>query len=153
MKTQLLKLIAIMLVLTIGVSACTKEVINGEIFDVKLCCSHINVEHFYKTAPTINGYLSSLPKNWNDERKIQAFVDWLNSTPCITVVGFDIIPNWCWTPPVPFTTFVYIRMLLDENGVEKEITLNVNKETKTNLFIATGYVTLGWEYWRCMLIL
>jgi len=102
-------------------------------------CLYSNVEDFYKTAPFINEYLSTLPKRWSDERKVQALADWLNSKPCLTVVDFQIIPNWCWTPPVYFATYVYIKILLDDNDVEKEITLNVAKEVKSNSFIATGY--------------
>jgi hypothetical protein len=70
---------------------------------------------------------------------VRALVDWLNSQSCINVVDFEIIPNWCWTPPVQYTTSVNIKLLLDDSGVEKEIILNVVKEVESNLFIATGY--------------
>ena len=102
-------------------------------------CLYSNVEDFHKTAPFINKYLTTLPKNWKDERKVRAFVDWLNSKSCINVVDFDIIPNWCWTPPVQYATSANIKILLDENGVEEEIILNIAKEVESNLFIATDY--------------
>ena len=102
-------------------------------------CLYSNVENFHKTAPLINEYLSTLPKNWSDEQKVQAFVDWLNSKSCITVIDFEIIPNWCWTSPVLYTTSASIKMLLNDNGVEKEIILSVSKEVKSDLFISIGY--------------
>ena len=102
-------------------------------------CLYANVEDFCKTAPFINEYLNTLLENWSDEQKVQALVDWLNSKSCITVVDFEIIPNWCWTPPVLYATSVKIIISLGENNVEKEIILNVVKEVESDLFIATGY--------------
>jgi uncharacterized repeat protein (TIGR02543 family) len=102
-------------------------------------CLCANVENFFKTAPFINEYLITLPNNWSDERKMQAFEEWLNSKSCITVVDFEIIPNWCWTPPVQYATSVVINILLDDNGVEREIILIIAKEVESNFFIATSY--------------
>ena len=107
--------------------------------ECEVFCLFANVEDFYKAAPSINKYLSTLPKNWSDERKVQALADWLNSKTCITVLDFKIIPNRCWTPPVQYATFVNIKILLDDNGIGEEITLSVAKEVKSNSFIATNY--------------
>ena len=115
-------------------TGCKKE--NLECGDF---CLYSNVENFHKTAPFINEYLSILSKNWSDERKVRAFVNWLNSQTCVTVVDFEIIPNWCWTPPVQYATSASIKLLLADNGVEKEIILNIAKKVESNLFIATGY--------------
>jgi len=115
-------------------TGCQKENLECKEF-----CLYSNVENFDKTAPFINEYLSTLSKKWSNERTVRALVDWLNSQSCIDVVDFEIIPNWCLTPPVQNTASVNIKLLLDDIGVEKEIILNVAKEVESNSFIATGY--------------
>ena len=130
-----LNIFGIGLLFAVGVfTGCKKEKMECGEF-----CLYSNVEEFHKTAPFINEYLSTLSKNWSDERKVQALVDWLNSQSCINVVNFEIIPNWCWTPSVQYATFVSIKILLDDNGVKEEIILGVAKEAESNLFIAINY--------------
>ena len=102
-------------------------------------CLYSNVEEFNKTAPFINEYLGTLSKNWNDERKVRALVDWLNSKSCVNVIDFEIIPNECWTLPVQYGTFVNIKILLGDNGVAEEIILGIAKEVESNSFIAINY--------------
>jgi hypothetical protein len=125
--------IGLFFTVTVFIGCKKEEVECGEF------CMYSNIEDFHKTAPFINNYMTTLPKNWSDEQKAQALVDWLNSKSCIMVVDFEITTNWCWTPPVQYASSINIKILLDDNGVEKEIFLNVGKKIESNSFIATGY--------------
>ena len=104
--------------------SCDKEKIseidNGEF------CLYANVEDFHKTAPFINKYLDTLPKNMGDEQKLQALTDWLNSQPCVISAKLEGV--WtdkdCMIECQP-GRYGCIAILLDDNGMTRELTLNI----------------------------
>ena len=89
-------------------------------------CLYANVEDFYKTAPLINEHLSSLPENWNDEQKLQSLTDWLNAQPCVINAKLERV--WtdrdCMIMCQP-GRYGNITILLDDNGMTRELSLNI----------------------------
>jgi len=105
-------------------SSCDKKEIlkfNNEDF-----CLYANLEDFYKTAPFINEYLSTLPENMSDERKLQALTGCLNSQSC--VINAKLEGVWtdrdCMMECQP-GRYGSISILLDDNGMTRELTLNI----------------------------
>ena len=105
-------------------SSCNKEEflkINNEDFYL-----HTNLEDFHKAAPFINQYLDTLPKNMSDEQKLQALTDYLNSQPC--VINAKLEGVWtdkdCMRMCQP-GRYGAIAILLDDNGMTRELTLNI----------------------------
>jgi hypothetical protein len=118
--------IAICLAVTTVFSGCDKE--NPEYGEF---CSYANVDDFHKTAPIINEYLSSLPNSMSNERKLQVFTEWLCSQPCIISAKLEsayTLPNdsiICRDGPCPPGTSGIISILLDDNGITRELTLSI----------------------------
>lgn len=122
-------------------SGCHKEKLECEEF-----CLYANVEDFYKTAPFINEYLSTLPKSWRDKRKMQSLTEWLNSFPCIMNAelasstpkssNFENIVSKSPYPEAP--PVVWIAIELEENGIKRGLTMSITK--KNSLLIAQGYI-------------
>ena len=104
--------------------SCNKDTIpeidNGEF------CLYSNVEDFYKTAPFINEYLSTLPKNMSDEQQLQALTNWFNLQHC--VINAKLEGVWtdkdCMIECQP-GRYGCIAILLDDNGMTRELTLNI----------------------------
>ena len=111
-------------------SGCDKE--ETFEFDNEEFCLYVNSGDIDKAIPIINEYLASLPNSLNDEQKIEALTSWLKSCPCIidaTIFG------------VVFSSFMQrtiteIFVSFDENGLTKELTLDI---LMTNPIEATGY--------------
>jgi len=132
-KLNLRKVVAIAICLA-GVtffSGCDKEEITeiaqGEITENDdEFCLYANLEDFYKTAPFINNYLDALPNNMSDEQKLQALTDWLNSQPC--VINAKLEGVWtdkdCMIECQP-GRYGRIAILLDDDGMTRELTLNI----------------------------
>ena len=104
--------------------SCDKEKIpeidNGEF------CLYANVEDFYKTAPFINKCLDTLPENMSDKQKLQALTGWLNSQPCVINAKLEGV----WTDKDCMIEcqqgrYGCISILLDDNGMTRELTLNI----------------------------
>ena len=118
-------------------SGCNKE--ETLKFDNEEFCSYANLEDFYKTAPFINKYLNTLPNNMSDERKLQALTDCLNSQPC--VINAKLEGVWtdkdCMIECQP-GRYGRIAILLDDNGMTRELTLDIFGEYSKPLF-ATDY--------------
>ena len=94
-------------------------------------CLYADIESFYKTAPIINKYLSTLPESMSDEQKLQTLTKWLCSYSCVidaklghvyTYPSDDII---CLDGPCPPGTSGSIVILLDDNGITRELTLDI----------------------------
>jgi hypothetical protein len=115
--------------LLLGTAGCDKE----EVFCDSDFCLYADVENFYKTAPFINEYLSSLSKDWDDEQKLQALVSWLSTHSCVIDAKLrEYNPHsGPWT-----SQGGRIDIFLDDNGITRELILNV--QTVPSL-IATGY--------------
>jgi len=105
-----------------------------------------NAEDFSKTAPCINEHLSSLPKDWSDEQKLQSLIDWLNSHSCIISATLETekaknsnVPTTKSTPLEPPRGVIAIR--LDGDGVTEDILLEVGPRYPytSDLWVATGY--------------
>jgi hypothetical protein len=109
-------------------TGCGKEILEREELDLdcKEFCLYANVEDFYKTAPCINEYLSSLPENWTDEQKMDSLVSWLNSHSCIIDANLNFIgTEKDWFIMLPPGRYGTISLLLDDNGMTRELTLNI----------------------------
>ena len=130
-KCQFIVSLLICIGLVSFLSACESSEEVGS-YDGYLC-QYTQVENFYKTAPFINEYLNSLPKNWDDERKLQALASWLNTHSCIIsakLIVFNPHPGpWISQGGI-------IEILLNDNGITRRLNLNV--QTVPTL-IATGY--------------
>jgi hypothetical protein len=116
--------IAIYLAVTIMFSGCDKEGIS-EIDNTEFCL-YANLENFYQTAPFINKYLNTLPKNMSDEQKLQALTDCLNSQPCV----IDTKLEGVWTDKDCMTMcepgrYGTIAISLNDKGMTRELTLNI----------------------------
>jgi len=102
-------------------------------------CLYNNVEDFYKTAPFINEYLSTLLENISDEQKLQALTGWLNSQPC--VINANLEGAWtdkdCMIMCQP-GRYGSIAIILDDNGKTRELTLSIFGEYSKPL-LATNY--------------
>ena len=78
---NILKNIVIVLVLSIGSSACDKDPemkFNG---DLELC-SCLNMEDINKTIPIVNEFLTGLPNGISEEQTFESLQTWLKSFPC-----------------------------------------------------------------------
>jgi hypothetical protein len=107
---------------------CDKEILELDEFDLdcKEFCLYANVEDFHKTAPCINGYLSSSPENWTDEQKMGSLVSWLNSHSCVIEAKLEFVgTEKDWLIMVPPGRYGIVSLLLDDNGMTRELTLNI----------------------------
>ena len=129
--------IAICLVVTTMVSSCDEEKFVD--IDNKEFCLCANLEDFYKTAPTINAYLERLTNDWSDEQKLQALTEWLNSKPCVINSKLEGVytDRDCMIMCLP-GRYGNISILLDDNGMTRELTLSIFGEYSKQLQ-ATGY--------------
>ena len=121
-------------------TGCKKEVFEEE-FELECgeFCLYSNVEDFHKTAPIINEYLEYLSKNnlRNDEQKLQALTEWLNSYSCVINAKLEYVgtdKEWA----IPPGRYGRIAILLNDNGMTRELTLNIFGEYSKPLR-ATGY--------------
>jgi hypothetical protein len=113
--------IAICLAGTVMFSSCDKEGLSETEF-----CLYADLENFHKTAPAINGYLRTLPESMNDEQKLQALTDWLISQPCVINAKLEGV----WTDRdcmimCPPGRYGHITILLDDNGMTRELALSI----------------------------
>jgi hypothetical protein len=137
MKTSILKFttLSLMLVLLLGIAGCDKQEMNGHEWEIS---GSIFFENFYKTVPFINEYLSSLPRNWNDKRKLQALTEWLNLHPCVIEAKLEFVgTHENWLIPVPPGRYGTIALLLDDNGMTRELTLNIFGKISEPLRVAS----------------
>ncbi|MDR0230706.1 MAG: hypothetical protein LBI82_01115 [Dysgonamonadaceae bacterium] len=134
--------VLLLLAMLFGIVGCEKIEPNGETD----FCLFANAENFHETAPFINEHLSSLPKNWSDERKLQSLINWLNSQSCIISATLEQekaknsnVPTTRSTPLEPPRGVITIRF--DEDGVTEDILLEVGPRYPytSDLWVATGY--------------
>ena len=123
---------------------------NIEKLEVDEFCSECDeycfadLENFHKTAPSINDYLSTLPKSMSDEQKLQALVEWLCLQPCIVSAKLEHVYTYpsdniiCRDGACPPGTGGSIAILLADNGLTRELTLNIWGE-KSKPMIASNY--------------
>lgn len=109
-------------------------------------CLYANVESFYETAPSINAYLYSLPRNWSDEQKLNALINWLNAQPCVINAKLVSEANtFLGTPTVKSTPMQpprgTIAIQLDKNNTEPDIFLKVGTKHPytSDVWVATIY--------------
>jgi len=114
-------------------SGCDREEINREFY------LYSNVEDFYKTAPVINKYLNTLPINMSVEQQLKDLTDWLNLQPCI--INATLKGVWTDKDCITFCQpgrYGNIAIMLDDNGLTRELTLNIFGEYSKSLH-ATDY--------------
>ena len=132
MKTCIHKIAAIMLVLAVGSLSLGCGKANKLNDDDAEFCSFVNVENIDNTISRINEFLGGLPKNLNDDKKIQELTKWLKSYSCITDVTIFLT---VWSSFMQ-RSVIEMLMTFNENGISKELILDV---LVTNLLEAIGY--------------
>ena len=99
--------------------------------ECKEFCLYANIEDFHKTAPIISKYLSTLPESMSDEQKLQILTEWLCSYSCVIDAKLGHVYTYpsdgiiCLNEPCPPGTLSSIVILLDDNGITRELTLNI----------------------------
>jgi hypothetical protein len=146
MKTTILKLTAfsLILLLLLATVGCRKQELNDSDF-----CLCADIENFYKTAPFINNYLKRLSKNnWSDEQKVLALAEWLKSRPCIIdayLESIDVVPFSGSSPTrkctigLPVGTYAKIVILLDDNGIVRELVLSFSPDISSPNVLKASY--------------
>ena len=117
-----LNIFVIGLLFTVAVfTGCDKEKLEFGEF-----CLYADLENFHKTAPVINEYLRTLPNSMSDEQKLQSLTGWLNSQSC--VINAKLEGVWtdkdCMIMCQP-GRYGNIAILLDDNGMTRELSLNI----------------------------
>ena len=141
MKTTIFKfaILSLMLVVLLGIVGCDKQETDLDLPQLCSCdfYSCASIEDFYKTIPSINEYLRSLPENWSAERKLQALVSELNAMPRIDAeLGAVWTDRDCLIPCLP-GTYGRIAILLDDNGLTRKLWLNIFGEDVNSLRVTS----------------
>ena len=128
---SILKNMLITLAFVIGTSACDK---NSEMeFNDADFCSCLTMEDIHKTIPTVNDFLSVMPKGGSEENKFQSLAKWLISFPCIIDTTFLHNDFGIW----PDHKICGIAFSFEEDGIVKEVSLHFSP---TNPYEITGYI-------------
>ena len=136
MKTNIYKIIAMLLALMVTPSGCNEQEIINE--SKEEFCLFVNEKNFGKIIPFINEFLAGLSNDLDDEQKLQECVAWLNAQPCN--IYANIMCQSCVENDPPISQIV---ISFKENEDVKIFDLAVSM---SNPLKALGYREHGRDY-------